>query len=582
MCGIAGFYDTKGLLKSDHFSILQKMEHALKHRGPDGYGYWLSQDAKMGLIQRRLSIQDTSFRARQPFLSSDQNHILSFNGEIYNHPELSEILKNIGCNYQSTSDTETILHAYKTWGISFLEKLNGMFAFALFDQTTGDLFLVRDRFGIKPLYFSTQGGIVSFASEIKALHELPFVTKTIVPELISHYLSLMITPAPLTLFKEVYKLPAGWYAKYSATGDLTFHQWYTPLSILEKSYEKHSEQDTIDALDHRISASVKNMLLSDRPVGAFLSGGLDSSLIVALMAQNSKQVQTFSIGYESWMPDNELEHAKIVADLFSTKHHTMILNEQHANSVLEASIKHLDEPHADPVCIPFGCLSKLAHEADVPVILVGEGADELFMGYNLYQKYHRFNMLGLTKSQTMFSSSIKSIIASCAQPFIKNNDFYSDIIENWSTDRALFWTGALAFTHAQKKRLWDHTPTPWSDPILEKIYPGLTLSFDTHDIIEYHRKNLHKHIPNISLDKEITYLELMHRLPELLLMRADKMAMMHGIETRVPYLDHTVAEFALQLPTSLKIGWSSRTLPSAISCLSSKTRIQRTSLALAF
>lgn len=557
MCGVAGFYDTQKLIKTNHFDVLQRLEDALKHRGPDGYGYWLSPDTKMGLIHRRLSIQDMSFRGRQPFQSADGSIVTSFNGEIYNHPELSKSLKEQGFVYQSTSDTETIIHAYQKWGIECLSKFNGMFAFSLFDQTTGDLFLVRDRFGIKPMYFSVQGGVLSFASEIKALWTFPFVTKKIVPELISHYLSLMITPAPLTLFEGVYKLPAGWYAKYTRHGELTFHQWYDPITLLEQPSYTKSEHDAVDALDELVSASVKRMLLSDRPVGAFLSGGLDSSLIVALMSQHQAQVKTFSIGYESWYAGNELSHAKTVAQLFNTDHHEMVLNEPQAHMLLDAISKQLDEPHADPVCVPFSCISKLARDNDVSVVLVGEGADELFLGYSLYQKYHRFGKLGLTKSQTFLPASIKSLFARCTKPILRNNDFYSDVLDNWTSDRALFWTGALAFTQMQKQLIWKGTTTTWHDPILEKIYPGMTISFDTHDIIDYHRKKLRARVPNVSFDKEITYLELAHRLPELLLMRADKMAMMFGVETRVPYLDHTIAEFALALPTSFKIGWNS-------------------------
>lgn len=554
MCGVSGFYDTKHLIKGGHFELLNNMEAAIRHRGPDGYGYWLSPDASLGMIHRRLSIQDTSMRGRQPFSSADGTIIVSFNGEIYNHPELKKTLTKLGCVYQTNIDTETLIHAYKTWGIGCLEKLNGMFAFALFDQTTGDVFLARDRFGIKPMYFSEQGGILSFGSEIKALRTLPFVKGIICEQLISHYLSLMITPAPLTIFKEIYKLPAGWYACYSKQSELSFHQWYSPINALEHPYKPQSETEAIDLLDEKISTSVKHMLLSDRPVGAFLSGGLDSSLIVALMAQNTQKISTFSIGYGDKYPDNELHHAKKIAELFNTDHHEMVLDEQHAHTILNEIVRHLDEPHADPVCIPFSCISKLAQNANIPVILVGEGADELFLGYSLYQKYHRFNSLGLSKSQLSLPEGIKSALASCANIFLKNSDFYQDLLENWKGNRALFWSGAVSFTQGQKQ--FSNSQESWSDPILEKIYPGLTLSHDTHDIIEYHRKQLKHKIPHATLEQEITYLELTHRLPELLLMRADKMSMMHGIETRVPYLDHTVAEFALQLPTSLKIGWN--------------------------
>ncbi len=556
MCGIAGFYDTKNRIKAGHFDLLNNMEHAIKHRGPDGYGYWLSDDNRIGLIHRRLAIQDPSIHSRQPFFSADKRIVITFNGEIYNHPELKKELTARGYNYTTNCDTETIVFAYQEWGMACLEKFNGMFAFALFDAHSGNLFLVRDRFGIKPLYFSQLGGILSFASEIKAIRTLSFVETSIYQELISHYLSLMITPAPLTIFNGIYKLPAGWFAKIDSNQEISFQQWYCPLPALKSPQEPANERAATDLLDEKLATAVKHMLLSDRPVGAFLSGGLDSSLIVALMAQSTNNIATFSIGYDKAYNDNELQYAALVAKLFKTNHHEVILTEQQAHEQLEAIVRHLDEPHSDPVCIPFSRISQKAAQAGVPVVLVGEGADELFLGYDLYQKYHRINRLGLRSTQEMLPEGIKNIIASLTHPFISKSDFYQDLVENWKKNRALFWSGALSFTQSQKKTLGQHLHVH-EDPILEKIYPGLLSSGDTHDIISYHRKKLYEAIPNATLEQEITYLELTHRLPELLLMRADKMSMMHGVETRVPYLDHIVAEYALQLPTHLKIGWAS-------------------------
>ena len=338
--------------------------------------------------------------------------------------------------------------------------------------------------------------------------------------------------------------------------NLSFHQWYSPITALAAPQCSMSESSATDALDEKIATSVKHMMIGDRPVGAFLSGGLDSSLIVALMSQHTSNISTFSIGYDQTYNDNELAYAQQVAKLFKTNHHEVLLNEHQAFDELENIVAHLDEPHADPVCIPFSIISKKARQENIPVVLVGEGADEVFLGYDLYQKYHRLNRLGLTSSQSMLPQSIKSFLASAASPFVKKNDFYQDLVENWKSNRALFWSGALSFTQTQKNNF--HTPIQAvHDPILEKMYPGLLTSGDTHDIIAYHRNKLREALPNASLEQEISYLELTHRLPELLLMRADKMSMMHGIEARVPYLDHTVAEFALQLPTHLKIGWSS-------------------------
>ena len=563
MCGIAGFYDAKNIIKANHFELLNGMEHAIKHRGPDGYGYWLNDDNSVGIIHRRLSIQDPSPHSRQPFISANKQIVISFNGEIYNHPELKELLIKRGYHYTTNCDTETIVFAYQEWGIECLLQLNGMFAFALFDAATGDLFLARDRFGIKPLYFSELGGVVSFASEIKALRTLPFVQTSVCQELIGHYLSLMITPAPLTIFNGIYKLPAGWFAHVDKSMNLSFHQWYSPLTALTATHTTMSEARATDLLDEKLATSVKNMLIGDRPIGAFLSGGLDSSLIVALMAPHAHNISTFSIGYDQTYNDNELVYAQQVAKLFKTNHHEVLLNEQQAHEKLDAIVAQLDEPHADPVCIPFSAISQKARQANIPVVLVGEGADELFLGYELYKKYHRYNRLGLSSSQTFLPQSLKNMLASVGASFFKQSDFYQDLVENWRDNRALFWSGALSFTQTSlRQNLTRNTPLLKNpdlmhDPIVEKIYPGMLVSGDTHDIISYHRKKLLQAVPNASLEQEITYLELTHRLPELLLMRADKMSMMHGIETRVPFLDHMVAEFALQLPTHLKIGWSS-------------------------
>lgn len=556
MCGIAGFYDAKKILKSHHFDVLHGMEHAIKHRGPDGYGYWLSEDNSVGFVHRRLSIQDPSPHSRQPFFSTDKQIVISFNGEIYNHPELKQELTKRGYHYTTNCDTETIVFAYQEWGIDCLSQLSGMFAFALFDAKNGDLFLARDRFGIKPLYFSELGGIISFASEIKALRTLPFVQTTVCQEVIAHYLSLMITPAPLTIFNGIYKLPAGWFAHVNTSMNVSFHRWYSPLNILTSGQSTINEAQATDLLDEKLSSSVKHMLIGDRPVGAFLSGGLDSSLIVALMAPHAQNISTFSIGYDHQFNDNELIYARQIAEHFKTNHHEVLLNEQHAYEQIDHIVTQLDEPHADPVCIPFSAISQKAKQANIPVVLVGEGADELFLGYELYKKYHRYNRLGLRSSQTFIPQSIKNVLASVGASFFKQSDFYQDLVENWRNNRALFWSGAISFTEIQKQQL-KAPALAFQDPILEKIYPGLLTSGDTHDIISYHRNQLLQALPNASLEQEITYLELTHRLPELLLMRADKMSMMHGIEARVPFLDHAVAEFALKLPTHLKIGWSS-------------------------
>ena len=301
-------------------------------------------------------------------------------------------------------------------GHSCLEKIEGMFAIALYDLKSQELFLIRDRIGEKPFYFSTQGNAVSFASEIKALWHLPWMIKRISMPAVYHYLTFLTTPAPMTIFDKVYKLPAGHYAKVDQTGTISFHEWYSPIKSLETIHHKKESLYSKTVLD-MLRESVHKRLVADVPVGAFLSGGLDSSFLVALMKERQEDLKTFNISFEDDAEREERSWARKVAKKFGTDHHELIISEQEAFSFYEKMIYHQDEPLGDSVCVPLYFVSKLARDAGVKVVLSGEGADELFCGYSSYVDYLKLQpWWNLTQHYT--PSVLKRGLLLCCAAFV--------------------------------------------------------------------------------------------------------------------------------------------------------------------
>ncbi len=556
MCALAGFYDAKNLIHQDHELLLTKLEQAMIHRGPDGSGQWLSADKTCGFAHRRLSIQDPSPAGNQPFIVGQI--AITFNGEIYNHPELKKELESLGYVYRSNSDTETLVHAYTQWGIAFLDKLEGMFAFVLFDGHTDQLFLVRDRVGTKPLYFSQMGGILSFASEIKSLWQLPWMAKEFSHFAAYHYLSYMVTPAPYTIFKGVYKLPVAMYAKIEQGQEIEFVHWYSPLKTISAAERKNYDDENwcIDRLEYLIKASVKRRMLSDVPVGAFLSGGVDSSLIVGLMAQHSSNLKTFTAVTEHEKDVNEERAAaRKISQLFGTDHYEVPINQADAFAWYQSSISQLDEPLADPVCLPFYFISKAAREQNVVVVQVGEGADELFFGYPLYADAKKLYDNYWAPLDKITPQLVSRAAYWSAKKIMPRRAMVVEQLSNFSQSRDPLWTGALAFGHEHKKRLglnlWSKLDDGHND-IVRGIYGGISLEYDSFLFAQYHLDTMKKQMPNADFVQRLLYLECQQRLPELLLMRADKMSMLQGVEGRVPFLDHHILEFAFQVSSNLK------------------------------
>jgi asparagine synthase (glutamine-hydrolysing) len=556
MCGFAGFCRLEPNASVVDTHLLQAMAQKIAHRGPDDQGVWLDPQREIGFASRRLSIIDLSPSGHMPMHSERGSLVISLNGEVYNYKELRAELVALGYVFHSGTDTEVILHGYTEWGIDVLHKLDGFFAFVLYDKAHDELYLVRDRIGVKPLYFSLQGGFLSFASEIKSLWELPWMRQDLSAQALYHYLTFMVTPAPYTLFQGIYKVPAGQYVRVDAQRRVTYHAWYDILKQIpaQAPVESLDTHASIESIRTMLFASAKKRMVADVPVGAFLSGGLDSSLNVAMMAQSGQKIKTFTVSFADGPEHDELAWARLVSQRFETEHHEITITERDAADFFESMVYHLDEPLADCVCIPFYFVSKLARDVGIKVVQVGEGADELFFGYPVYAQHQRLHNSWWEPAKRIVPLFMRKPVAKAAGVVFKQRPHYADLVKNWANERSHFWSGAVAFSERQKEFILagkSFGPIE-HDPVVAAIYPGLRQEFDSYAIIDYHRRRLYEALPNADLGQEIMYLELKHRLPELLLMRADKMSMAASIEAREPYLDYRLVEFAFQIPLHIK------------------------------
>jgi asparagine synthase (glutamine-hydrolysing) len=368
MCGIAGLFSYASDTKVDE-TTLTCMRDTMVHRGPDGAGNWISADGKIGLAHRRLSIIDLSPAAAQPMANEDYAVMVTFNGEIYNYHLLREDLARAGHRFRTDhSDTEVLVHGYEQWGIDgLLDRIEGDYAFALWDEKAGLMHLARDRVGVKPLYFALHDGVLLFGSEIKAILANPRMSADVEPIAMYHYLSFLTAPAPLTMFKGVYKLPAGWRVSLGRDGRFDAHQYWdaTPGKAIASGTvhgmdASRREAFYIAGIRERLDAAVRKRMMSDVPVGVFLSGGIDSSTNVALMSRYTDQpLNTFSVGFKDYTELNELDYAARVAKQFNTRHREVLIDEGDMMSYLDSLIHHQDEPIADWVCVPLHFVSKL-------------------------------------------------------------------------------------------------------------------------------------------------------------------------------------------------------------------------------
>ena len=384
MCGIAGLVG----LRPVNQRTVQRMTDLLSHRGPDDQGYWSSENGNICLGHRRLSIIDISSAGHQPMVKGTS--AITYNGELYNYLELRKKLKMKGYTFSTQTDTETILIGYEEWGEDIVHQLRGMFAFAIWDDKNRLVFIARDRLGIKPLYYFKNSENFLFSSEIKSI--IPFLGTDLEvnEEALSHYLTLAATPAPMTMFSSIYKLEPGTALSIHLDGQVKKNHYWDPILKSRKS-NNFDEKIIVKNLKSKIKESIRLRMMSDVPIGVFLSGGLDSSLNVALMSELiDHPVNTFSVFIKDDELSNEQSEARFVADYYKTNHHEIEITSDDIISFLPEMVKFQDEPLADPVCIPLHFVSKLARDNGVYVIQVGEGADEIFFGYSLYATMSNF------------------------------------------------------------------------------------------------------------------------------------------------------------------------------------------------
>lgn len=552
MCGFAGYISCSTQFVADQ-NVLEAMHKSIEHRGPDGHGMWVSEKHKVALVYRRLSIIDLSSAGSQPMFDEQKTVVICFNGEIYNYKKLRAELEACGYRFYSQTDTEVFLYAFKEWGIACLDKLEGMFAAALGDLVKDEWYLVRDRIGVKPLYFSLDGGYLNFASEIKALWHLPWCKRTLNHQALYHYLTFLVTPAPYTLYKGVYKLPASMYMKLDKNKEFTFHTWYDFLqpAITYAPEQLNNEKFCVDTIRTLLGQAVNKRMISDVPFGVFLSGGIDSSLITALMARETDKVKTFNVSFSDGPEFSEVMWARKVSKLFNTEHHEITISEKEAFQFFEKMVHHQDEPIADSVCIPLYYVSKLLRDSGVTVVQVGEGSDELYCGYQSYGNYLDMYRKYYQPTSYLPQSFKKAGVWIAAQVFPHKKNHLA-VLGNWASNKHLFWSGAIAFSESMKVDIMSDLRENEFDPIVEKIYPGLGQMYDSYAIVDYHLQQLYAKKPNADFLQSMIYLEFKQRLSELLLMRVDKMTMATSVEGRVPFLDHAHVEFAFQVPTALK------------------------------
>lgn len=553
MCAIAGFCNVNHDTFILDSTLLERMQQSMAHRGPDGSGTWTSCKQGVGLTHRRLSIIDLSDDAAQPMHDPQEHIVVSFNGEIYNYKELRTQLKAAGYHFRTKSDTEVLIYGYHAWGFhEMLNRLDGMFAIVLFDRIANKLFCARDRIGIKPFYFSVQSGIFSFASEIKALWCLPWMQKTINQNAAYHYLTYLASPAPLTLFEGVYKLPPGHSIVVDEYRRIAFHRWYYMLdTIKQRAYNYGSEVEVQQHVHTFLESAVQKRMIADVPFGVFLSGGIDSSVVTALMARHTDRVNTFTVAFSDGPEYDELAHARRIVKEFNTNHHEIIINEKHAFECYQKLVHHQDEPLGDSVCVPLYYVSQLLKQSGVTVVQVGEGSDELFCGYDQYVRSIAMNRMWRA-SQMMIPPFAKRFIHHALSRRYPRSINHLDVVRNWKDGRSLFHSGAVVFSELWKQKFCTQQEEQLHDPIVAALVPAMNIHQDSYAVADYYRDELRSVFPRADHMQIISYLELKHRLAELLLMRVDKMTMAHAVEARVPFLDHALVEYVLGMPMTYK------------------------------
>ncbi|MHA2283475.1 MAG: asparagine synthase (glutamine-hydrolyzing) [Promethearchaeota archaeon] len=528
MCGIFGIVESNGLDKG----FLEQARDIMYHRGPDDFGIWISPDKTLGFAHRRLSIIDLSEAGRQPMSDEEGKMWITYNGEIYNFQKIRNELKKKGYTFKSHTDTEVVINAYKEWGPDCLQRFNGMFAFGIYDERQKLLFMARDRVGKKPLYYAKYGSKFAFASEIKALLQDNSLPKEIDIQALNFYLTFGYIPGELCIFKAIKKLPpaCALIHRLDTRESRIWKYWEIPVLIKRPT----GEDELLEELEGLLEDAVRLRMISDVPLGAFLSGGIDSSLVVAMMSRISNSpVKTFSIGFEE-DKYNELPYAKVIANHFNTDHHEIIVKPD-TFAILPELVRQFDEPFADSSMIPTYYISKATKEY-ATVALSGDGGDELFGGYSQY-----FGTLCNYYATKLVPSSVRTVIAEVAEylpeKFIGKRQLLRLKLNHYGSfvDR----TSHLYFKERYRRKL-----------INKAVSDCLNGGFLDPEVSrhEYLMQRIDDFI------NSMTYTDFMTYLPDDILVKVDRASMMVSLEVRAPLLDYRIAEFSFRnIPGSFKV-----------------------------
>ena len=520
MCGIAGlwFSDRDGV--DGGRRSLEVMLSALSHRGPDDEGVWTDPHAGVLLGHRRLAVIDPSPLGHQPMLSQDGRLVVVFNGEIYNFPELRRELMADGVRFTSNSDTEVLLAGYRAWGEGVVDRLVGMYAFAIWDADADCLFLARDRVGEKPLYYATGSWGFAFASEVAALARLPGVSTEVDPEALSLYLQFQYVPAPYSIYRDISKLPPGCAMRVCHRATTEWRYW-DPVPLAVGPRLRIGVEDATQELESLLRTAVRGQMVSDVPLGAFLSGGVDSTAIVSLMVEmSSAPVRTFTVGFDVPRFD-ESRHADAVAKHLGTAHTLEYLTERDALALVEQVPAMYGEPFADSSALPTHLVSRIARQ-HVTVSLSGDGGDEALGGYQRYAVLRRLGLASwLMSPRSVLAKRVTSLLARApgklgrGAPLLRlpPQAIYRRIIATFDATDARTLSGCLP-AHSEFERAWAASR-------------------------------------DLPLPQRAMLSDLLTYLPEAILVKVDRAAMATSLETRAPFLDHRVLEFALRLPFSL-------------------------------
>jgi asparagine synthase (glutamine-hydrolysing) len=546
MCGIVGFRSR------DNFQSLMEMLPeacgSLAHRGPDDSGLFFEEDAGIGLAHRRLSIIDLSSAGRQPMNSDDGKVSLSYNGEIYNFREITKTLKDCGHQFTSATDTEVVLKAYLQWGTDCLEKFIGMFAFAIWDSRNQTLFLARDRLGIKPIYYhlSENQRTFIFASELKAIMAFGGFAKEVNPDSIPLFLHYQYIPAPRTIFKNTYKLLPGHFLIYNGDTVRTKEYWCLPDISAMNSASRQNEEESLQHLEDLLTAAVSDRLISDVPLGALLSGGIDSSVVVALMQKvSATPARTFSIGFKE-EGYNEAPWAARIAKHLKTEHTELYVTVKDAIDVIPRLPDYYDEPFADSSAIPTFLVSHLTRQK-VTVALSGDGGDEQFAGYVRYWStrsmangFSRFPLPVKKALAKMLRFIPSTWVEKCYLPwhrFLPQRLRVANFPDKWQKLIKLM-------DQTQISELYRMTICLWSEQEISDIL--------ARALPQSRYEETFKQTADWSLLSRLMRVDQKTYLPDAMLTKVDRASMAASLEVRVPLLDHRVVEFSAALPESLK------------------------------